>query len=281
MICQDCGDVLVKRCGATRASQCEPCGKTYVGRLQSIVESGLTGSDQYQPERDFFCTLTAPGVADGLTWDPSVCRHGPDVECSGKRGCRTDVVPAAIWNGTAARRKSWFFTYLRRRLGPLEYFAVWEDQQRGVLHMHFVIRLARPTSTKRVRAAVRNSGRRWGFGSQYDVRAIKGETAGQAAWYVAKYSTKTADSISGRLMLDPRTGELAPSKRFRVWSSSRQWGDSMRTVRARQCAWAQATARQRSAAPGAGGALDSKREISTGPVTELLLPADVRSDQLV
>jgi hypothetical protein len=159
-------------------------------------------------------------------------------------------------------------TYLRRRLGEqVQYCGVWEWQERGVLHRHFLMRVERPTTERRVRAAVRGAGRRWGFGSQYDVQSIDGD-AGREAWYCAKYASKTVDAVDGRPLLDVRTGELRASRGFRAWSASRSWGDSMRVVKARQCAFARAGAsggRHDHAGPAGGAAdrLDSNSEIST------------------
>ena len=145
---------------------------------------------------------------------------------------------------------------------------MWEWQQRGVLHRHFLVRVERATSERRVRAAVRGAGRRWGFGAQYDVQSITGDAARQV-WYCAKYASKTVDAVDGRTVLDVRTGEMKASRGFRAWSCSRQWGDTMKTVRQRQAAWARAAGGLPSSLlPGAAGgaegvALDPNSEIST------------------
>ena len=260
----ECGAVTVARCGATRESKCQPCAHSHRLRLREVIMSGVRGREVGSY---FFVTITAPG-ADRLPWDPESCQHGPEVECSGNRGCRVDRFDGAVWNGTAPRRWSWFVTYLRRRLGDLQYAGVWEDQERGVLHRHFVLRVESPTTEKRVMAAVRNSARRWGFGSQYDVRGIT-ETAGREAWYIASYATKTVDRMGERRMLDVRTGELKPAGRgFRSWSCSRRWGDTVKTVRSRQQAWARSVSASVSER-GGGAALDVNSDISTESVVEM------------
>lgn len=234
----------------------------------------------------FWCTITAPGVEE-MPWDESQCNHDPEVKCSGRMGCRVDRMDAAVWNGTASRRWSWFMTYVRRRIGEqVQFCGVWEYQERGVLHRHFLLRIERPTTQKRVSAAVRNSGRRWGFGRQFDVQAITGDAAMQA-WYVAKYAGKTVDSIHGSSVLDVKTGELKASRGFRAWSCSRQWGDSMRSVKARQVAFqrglrAGGASRSSAAGPGAGGALDPNSDISTPDPSDSSLACSVpRSSSLL
>jgi hypothetical protein len=159
-------------------------------------------------------------------------------------------------------------TYLRRRIGEqVQYCGVWEYQDRGVLHRHFLLRVERPISDKRVRAAVRGAARRWEFGTQFDVQSITGDCARQV-WYVAKYAAKTVDAVDGRPVLDVRTGEIKDTRGFRAWSASRQWGDTMKSVKERQRCHAQATGRAHGAtatalAAAAGGGLEYNPDIST------------------
>ncbi len=264
LMCRLCAEQHIGRCGSTRASRCRPCGESHRRRLVEVIKSGTTGQrfGQY-----FWCTITAPG-ADSLPWDSERCNHRTDIECSGKLGCRVDGFDAAVWNGTCPRRWSWFMTYLRRRIGEqVQYCGSWEYQERGVLHRHFLIRVERPTTEKRVRAAVRGAARRWDFGSQYKVEAITGECARQV-WYLAKYSAKTVDAVDGRPVLDVRTGEIKETRGFRAWSASRQWGETMKSVKDRQRCFAIAAGGSRgapapaTAAAGAAG-LESNPDIST------------------
>lgn len=276
LMCDRCGDQIIGRCGSSRSKRCKPCGESHRRRLAQVVQSGVTGNRFGQW---FWVTITAPGV-DVLPFDPESCSHNPEVECSGKLGCKVGEFDAAIWNGTAPRRWSWFMTYLRRRLGEqVQYCGVWEYQERGVLHRHFLVRVERPTSERRVRAAVRGAARRWSFGSQYDVQSITGDAARQV-WYCAKYASKTVDAVDGRRVLDIRTGELKASRGFRAWSASREWGDTMRAVKHRQMTWARtgggASSPMIAAAGAAGVGLDPNSEISTvdlvGSVGALIVP---------
>jgi hypothetical protein len=217
-----------------------------------------------------FVTLTAPGVAEGMVWSED-CGH-LEGECSGELGCVVEPIVAAHWNGTAPRRWSDFVTYLRRILGcDVQFFGAWEPQKRGVLHRHAVMWVERPMSQRRMRAAVRLAARSWAFGTQLRVDVIDSEAAGRAAWYLAKYCTKTADGVDGVRLLDVRTGELKRCQGFRSWSSSRRWGDSMGRVRERQRAWVQSAGASGSVRrqPDAGAAgLDPKGGSSTACVAE-------------
>lgn len=279
IMCGLCGTARSKRCRATRQSRCEPCAHSHRLLLKRVIVSGV--GDAPEVGNFFWCTLTAPG-ADSLPWDSSRCSHGPEVDCSGKLGCKVDEWDSAVWNGTAPKRWSWFITYLRRRLGSLQFVGVWEDQERGVLHRHFLIRLDSPSTEKRVRAAVRNIGQRWGFGRQYDVRAITSSAANEA-WYIASYATKTVDRVADRRVLNTRTGEMRRGGGgFRSWSASRSWGDTCKVVRERQRVWAVSGGTALAGTPGtvgAAGALDPNERISTsvGVDTVDLLRAELEA----
>jgi uncharacterized iron-regulated membrane protein len=161
-------------------------------------------------------------------------------------------------------------TYLRRRLGHVQYCGTWETQERGVLHRHVIIRVRPGLTERRVRAAVRNTARRWGFGSQYQCDPVSSEAA---AWYVAKYVAKESDVSAATVRLDHSTGELVRGRRYRPWSASREWGDTMTVVRARQRAYHLGRVTpEGSAGPGgaAGVALDLHTERST-PAPDLVV----------
>lgn len=262
LVCVLCAERLVVRCGTTRMARCEPCALSHRRRLVEVVKSGVTDA---RYGRVFWVTLTAPGV-DTLPW-AGTCGHASDADCSGVKGCRVERYAAAMFNGSGPRRWSWFMTYLRRALGDVQYCGVWEFQERGVLHRHFVMVVERPLPLRRVKAAVRYSASQWGFGAQYDVQPISGDVA-RNAWYVAKYAGKTAACMADAPRLDVRTGEWKRgTPGFRAWSASRRYGDSMRTVKERQCRFSRTP-------QAAGVRLDDNSETSTpDPVEALGLPA--------
>jgi hypothetical protein len=242
-----------------------------------VIASGKSGDGL---GRDFLITLTAPGE-DVLPWDREQCSHSRAVACSGSLGCKVDRLAAAEWHGDLGRRWSHFVEYVRRDVerylsmegasgaDRLQYAGSWEEQKRGALHRHALARTVRPVPLKVMRGIVKAHALRWGFGSQVKVDALRSGSV-REVWYVAKYAAKTADSFGDQVVLDRSTGELKSGARFRPWSASLHWGETMKGVRSEQRAWAIAQAaaggRREPAIPGAGaagGGLDPDRQRST------------------
>jgi hypothetical protein len=161
--------------------------------------------------RHFMLTGTAPsfcdpncGYVDGSTgeihcWPARAPTHrGPAVLSFHSSRCRAEIEK---WNAAARVHFNHFITLLRRvfpRAG-VDYFKVWEVQERGALHFHMLLRLrgVRVTEDVARRLLVRA-----GFGYVCDLRAADG---GSVA-YLAKYLTKSMGATPGR-----------------VWSASRGW----------------------------------------------------------
>lgn len=278
LYCSMCREWDGKRCDSGRASKCQTCSVIKLGDLRSVARSGVPES-----MLGLVClmTLTGPGRRL-LPWDASVCRHAPDVVCSGPLGCRVESLPAAAWHSTMPSRWSWFVEYLRRSVGrDLAYFKVYEWQQRGVLHVHALVRLPDGVSAKSFARAVRLCSLRWGFGKP-DIRWLpvgdvptqlrEGVPAARsprraAAGYVAKYCTKGYEDLGAVLQLDRSTGALS-SRCIRPWSASRHWGETMRDCKSRRLGfWAGAAASASllasGAPPGGGAALDPYMNRST------------------
>jgi hypothetical protein len=263
IVCVKCSEWFVKRCGVSSRAQCGPCGESHRRRVATVCASGSVGKEGL-----FMVTLTADG-ADVLPWDESQCSHDPEDPCSGRVGCVVESLAAADWNGRAPRAFSDVVTYVRRRSGvDVQYVACWETQKRGVLHRHALVR-APGISQRRFRAVWRLSAMRWGFGRQVQCDALSGD---RAAWYVAKYASKSVDELEQLQVLDRRTGELVSGSRVRPWSASRRWGQTMAQVRIAQASWhqaqlnAQGSLRAPAAATlGGAAALDHNGELSTLP----------------
>lgn len=285
--CQWCRDMKFSRCGTGRTSRCAPCASLKRGDLRAVARSGASDAASLVA----LLTLTAPG-ADHLPWDRESCSHGPGVRCSGKIGCKVDADAAAAWHSTLARRWSWFVTYMRRMVGEdAAFFKTYEWQSRGVLHVHVLVRCS-GVSEGLLRAACRSAARRWGFGSQCDLRALPaGLVASEvkpgvsarcpraaAAGYVAKYVSKGYEELTGVRMIDGN-GEIR-HVHLRSWSASRSWGDSMATCRARRIGyWAGVAGDVRpagapAAPPDPQGPLDPYQGTSTnGSVSEAPTPS--------
>lgn len=149
-------------------------------------------------------TLTAPGEAEGLVFDRTLCTHRSGEKCSGKKGCLVVVSVAAKWND---RSRGWWRELNRvckqradravRRLGS-DYkggllLYQWEMQSRGVWHLHFVVGLQ--TAIERAWAieyvkAMRELGPKYCFGF-VDAKPMRSpRPASDCAGYISKYLVK-------------------------------------------------------------------------------------------
>ena len=76
-----------------------------------------------------------------------------------------------------------------------------------------------------------------------DVEPVR--SVDKAARYISKYVTKSSGqrSVVPWERLDPETGELVGARAtYRLWSSSRTWGVTMREIKSTQAAQARARA---------------------------------------
>jgi hypothetical protein len=117
-------------------------------------------------------------------------------------------------------------------LCPFEYFRVVEVQKRGALHLHILVWSAEPLP----RGQVQELALAAGFGCQVDLSPLSPQ---RHAHYAAKYATKATDQRGAAPwavdVVNTRTGEVTRGRapaRYRTWSSSRQWGLTVKQVRA-------------------------------------------------
>lgn len=262
------GETYVRRCGSARSSRCEPCALLKRGDVASIGRSGWI---DHPEDAGYMVTLTAPG-ADVLPWDLSKCSHTPGVACSGDIGCEVEADALARWHHGIGLRWSHWVTDMRRVLGPgvqLEFFKTWEEQNRGALHAHAMVRVSGVCSQRRFRAAVRLCTPRQGFGRQLRVDAVNladSRAVALVAGYCASYTAKNADALPELETIRP-DGTRAIGG-VRAWSASRGWGETMGMVQARRCAhWALAAGGVAEPPPGdspgrpEGPTLDLKSDI--------------------
>jgi hypothetical protein len=237
----DSGDTMVVQCGATARSRCAPCSFKYKRRVGRIFMSGYTDDPT---ARLYGLTLTAPG-------DETHCKRHHKIGCTGDLHPDCDMcactppggVNLAEWNASAGARWNDFITALRKKLGvDVQYCKAAECQHRGALHFHAMVRTDAVLSLKELRALAMSHG----FGHEVDLDAFDTEDpyqAQRAAWYCAKYVSKTCDDRGSLPWLDRHTGELTEgNSRYRAWTSSRTWGLSMAALRRYQQAWARAMA---------------------------------------
>lgn len=220
VVCRVCDGRLVWPCRAHRASRCVPCSDRY---RRLLVRIAASRSASPLRGHGYFLTVTAPGEREHARWIPG--RPGGGGPC----GCR--VGDLAEWNAAAGR--TWNRLRLAlSRLSPLEYFRAVEVQKRGALHLHILVWSAEMLGRDQVQELALAAG----FGCQVDLSPLSPQ---QHAYYAAKYATKATDQRTAVPwavdIVNARTGELTRGRapaRYRTWSSSRQWGLTVKEVRA-------------------------------------------------
>lgn len=210
------GEIFPARCGTSDSNTCGPCAETYRKRVMSIAASGAKSA---HAQRTWFLTFTAPGNK------AHEMRAGVRCPCTPDEG-----VDLAQWNGRAVDRWNDLARALARAWGVerFEYFKAVEVQKRGALHLHVIVRLPAPRKLSKTR--VRFLAIRHGYGHEVDVQAVN--EAGAAAWYVAKYVAKASSDRHEVPYVHRVTGEVGPG-RWRTWTTSRMWGESMGSLKRR------------------------------------------------
>lgn len=234
--CASCGVVRAVRCRSPR-SRCAECSARYQRQVRRVARSGIV----LLPGREYMLTLTAPGA------EPHRMPNGEWCPCTTPSNKVDDKISAARWNGECVHRWNRLRQDIERALGVrFQYFKAVEVQDRGLLHLHVLVRFDQPckVSLKRLRElCVAHN-----FGHAVRLDPISDE---RAAWYVSKYVTKCADVRELVPYCHRKSGELGPG-RWRTWTSSRRWGESIGSIRAAQRAWVEEQ-QQRAAGGGAGG----------------------------
>jgi hypothetical protein len=246
--CKDCDAVSLWACGGHRESSCKACSGRYRRRVRSVAASGMTPAraETYMA----LLTLTAPGRK------AHTLPNGQPCPCTPPGG-----VDLAEWNASHSRRWNHLRTALRRLYPDLQFMRGVEVQGRGALHDHAIV--YSPSGPLHL-PTVRRLAMRAGFGHSVDLApCVPGSR--KAAYYVSKYVTKACDSRDlvpwAADVVDLATGDLPRGQvagRYRTWSCSREWGQSMAEVRAAAAAYARLKRDQgeASALAGALAALD-------------------------
>ena len=197
-------------------------------------------------------TLTAPGVDVGLTWDTTVCTHGPQMTCSGPKGCRVAPRPAGIWNDASRRYWRELNRVCKQRadrtlrgLGARDFKGhllayQWEMQTRGLWHLHFVVGVETPVemawASEYVRA-MRKLAPFYLFG-HVDAKPLRRpRPAEHCAGYIAKYLMKrNADGSFGVAETVTAAGRTLLTYVSRDLTS--RTGVTMRALRNARLLWA-------------------------------------------
>lgn len=247
--------VRVQRCRASSCERCKPCGETYRRRVRRVA---VDGCHLYTGSTIVMVTITAPGNHQHTMPSGDVC------PCTPEGG-----VHLAEWNGTCSGRFSRFVEDVRRMTGvKLQYFRAAEVQKRGALHFHILFRVPPGHRIRLSAQSVRRLAMKHGFGHSVDVTGVSAEAAAGYASKAAHYASKTAGDRASMPWMHRRTGEVSDGYgRYRVWTSSRDWGVTMADVRAAQAAWwaemaGVSPAEGRQAGPATAGPLDNSGQSS-------------------
>jgi hypothetical protein len=233
------------RCGSRIRSKCSSCAELYRGDWAAIARSGVFDGP-VEDYRFYLLTLTAPsfGGVHRVPRDGSAnCRCGRrhDAKDAGMRGVPLDqssydYAGQVAWNRDAGVLWDRTRRRLRDRWDSVEYFIVREWQDRGVLHVHALVRIARleAPAADALRDAARTAvavsrvdGTVVEWGTQADCQAFRADGDGaKTIWYLSKalnYVLKDVATDSGDVPVD-------------VWRHQVALGDAARVMRcARDC----------------------------------------------
>jgi hypothetical protein len=212
------------RCGSRIKSRCESCSELYRKDWAAIARSGVFDGP-VEDYRFYLLTLTAPsfgGVHRVPREGAASCRCGGthDAKDAGLRGVPLepgsyDYSGQVAWNRDAGVLWDRTRRRMRDRWDSLEYFIVREWQDRGVLHVHAIVRIARleAPSAGQLREAARTAtavsrvdGAIVEWGAQADCAAFRADGDGaKTIWYLSKalnYVLKDVASDSGEVPVE-------------------------------------------------------------------------------
>ena len=196
------------RCGSRVASSCASCAELYRGDWAAIARSGVFEATA-EDFRFYLLTLTAPSfgrvhrVPRSATTRRTRCGCGlvHDLGDADLRGVPLDpdgydYRGQVAWNRDAGTLWDRTRRRLRDRWDSSEFFVVREWQDRGVLHLHVLVRVARAefSTPEGVQAAARTAvavslvdGTLVGWGDQVDVKQFRvGGDGARTIWYLSK-----------------------------------------------------------------------------------------------
>jgi hypothetical protein len=234
------------RCGSRIKSRCESCAELYRQDWAAIARSGVFDG----PVADFrfyLLTLTAPSFGAVHRVPREGGEKGERCRCGRVHTSRDatlrgvpldpstyDYAGQVAWNRDAGVLWDRTRRRLRDRWASLEYFIVREWQDRGVLHVHAVVRIARAEAPapEVLRADARSAvafspvdGSEVGWGAQAQCDAFRADGDGaKTIWYLSKalnYVLKDVGADSDDVPVD-------------VWRHQVALGSAARRMRCRK-----------------------------------------------
>lgn len=273
MVCKVCQERRRIACGTSRASRCEPCSIVYRQRVARVAGSGLRlgraglfatvtapGMAAHHLRSGDVCRCTPEGGVDLAAWNATAGARFNRFIRDLSRFVKADIVTVDD-DG------------VRRVECGLIYFKGAEVQRRGALHFHLMLARRDGAPLAILLTDFRALAVAHGFGHSVDVQPLTPAHAVYVAKYVSKAANERRDvpwsregwarpanpdhrvvkvaarDVHGkrveRSVIDRRTGELVgpavralfTAARYRTWSASRRWGDSMASVKAAQQHW--------------------------------------------
>lgn len=236
------------RCGSRIKSKCGSCAELYRGDWAAIARSGVFDGPVEQ-FRFYLLTLTAPSFGrvhrvprDGAERsDRCGCGATHTPRDAALRGvpldsAHYDYASQVAWNRDAGVLWDRTRRRLRDRWDSLEYFIVREWQDRGVLHVHAIVRVTRleapaadalRQAARTATAVSRVDGTIVGWGAQAKCDAFRADGDGtKTTWYLSK--------ALNYVLKDVAAG--ADEVPLEVWRHQAALGDAARRMRcARDC----------------------------------------------
>lgn len=156
--------------------------------------------------------------------------------------CGAGLHDVGEWNAGHGARWNHFRTVLTREVEGLRFFRACEVQKRGALHHHALVWSPVALAAGRLQEIALRAG----YGCVMDLAPVEPGSR-KFAYYVSKYVVKAVDSRESvpwvRSGLDYETGEIVGPlgpETYRTWSSSRDWGLTMKAIRADAAEWCRA-----------------------------------------
>jgi len=230
------------RCGSRIKSRCESCAELYRGDWAAIARSGVFDGpvDLF---RFYLLTLTAPSFGsvhrvprEGAQRKPCGCGSVHTAADAGLRGVPLDpgsydYAGQVAWNRDSGVLWDRTRRRLRDRWDSLEYFIVREWQDRGVLHVHVLVRIARleaphadvlREAARTATAVSRIDGTlvEWGTQARCDAFRADGDGA-KTIWYLSKALNYVLKDVA------TDAGEVPVA----VWRHQVALGDAARRMR--------------------------------------------------
>ncbi len=227
-----CGHEWIKPCGRSDEQKCGPCS----ARNRRLVARKVLIGLQQAPKGwyTYFFTVNAPGAGQHQRWNPNWLRSSrPPCECHVDHA--GNPIDLATWNPAAGAHWNHLITSLRRQSDMrIQFMRVAEVQDRGAIHHHNVIISPVPLNPLHLQDLAQVAG----YGCVMDLTLVPNADEQKIANYIAKYVSKGSDRAKVKWlveMVEPATGELTLEKKrptYKSHSSSRDWGITLREIRA-------------------------------------------------